>query len=79
MTPQRVELHMLRTGDRFRTMGATLRADSVGPNVVVATVLEGAYSGARPVATPGQAAYIPTGGARNSLVVELVDDPRGAA
>lgn len=73
---ERVELHLLRTGDRFRSGGVTFRADDVGPNVVVATVLDGSYRGAG----PGHTAYIPTGGPRDSLRVEyLGGDPPEAA
>ncbi len=74
----RTELHLLREGDRFRLPGVSFRADSVGPNAVMATVLSGEYRGAR----PGQTTFIATGGPRHSLWVDVDDDmpepPRAA-
>ena len=71
------EAHLLLPGQRFRTLGTTFRAVNVWAHAVEAVVVEGVYRLSR----PGQTAYIPTGGPRASLRVEVLEAPRseGAA
>lgn len=66
------EAHMLRPGQRFRTSGAVLVAETVCCHAVMARVVEGRHGLSR----PGETAYIATGGPRNSLRVEILEAPR---